>query len=641
MRGGVQEPLHVLHVRDLTNGRERLLVDPKADEWIAGPLWSPDGRHILYQVTAGPDHILRVVSLSASTIRTIAQSTVPMPIRVWSPDSRYVGFGTRKSNADPYDVTVVNIATGESRSVGTTSPTWAGLVWSTDSRRVAFMPADPKQALTEIAIASIETGERQTIRISAPPANGRNILTEWLPSDHIAFRQQVPQASNDRFIVPANGGDVKRICEGRASSGGDGCQAITEDGRYQIVRRTVSDGGRMVFREIATGEERTLTVDSVTEQPAVLPSAAGRLVAFRSNRDGRPGVYVAPIDRLPVARPIWIADLEEGGGASGWWTRDGLVLRLNTRRENIYRVDMDPKTGRPVGSVRQLTQETPVNHQPHPSPDGRRIAYVIRGGKVGIAVMDANGANERIVYESPADLMPLGQNLAWRSDDELVLFQTGGTQSQPFSLLNLKTGVRTPSSQPELAGNGKRYLRSTDEIVRWGSGGDRLAARSVATGAERTIALPDRDIIVYFTITPDGGSVIYSTADESGGRGRPIPGDIRIVPSAGGETRVLIKYDNSNGGSDHYPLQVSPNGKFLLYQDPQRALRVMNLETTESWPLLIDPPAGTGFGWPRGIAWSPDGSYVVFPGQQNRTKWRYIQGVTYNAVVRQMESGKR
>ena len=440
---GTEYPARSLVVRNLENGRERVLVDPKdLGERYRFIQWSPDGRSIAYQA-GGPKDLypveLRVVSLDRATSRGLDRSPA-FSQRVWSPDSQRLVYGKRTTPREPFDVHVVNVATGELRSIGHKMHELTAVVrWSPDSQYVALVPAESYERGTEIAIVNVETRERRIVTVPAPPQGGRLILADWLPSGEIAFRQNVPQSSNDRFLVPASGGDVRKICEGRGGFGGDGCGAITTDGRYQIRRLNVSGGGRVVFRDLATGEERPLTPDSVVEQVAVLPTRNGRLIAFRSDRDGRQAVYAVPTDRIPVDRPVWLADLETAGdSAGGWWTPDGLVLRLNSNRSNIYRLDMDPASGRPTGSLRRLTQDSPVNDHPEPSPDGRRIAYVSRnGGRVGIAVMNATGTDERVVFKSPPDLMPIGQNLGWRSPDELVLFLTGGQSS--MALLNVAT----------------------------------------------------------------------------------------------------------------------------------------------------------------------------------------------------------
>jgi WD40 repeat protein len=448
-------------------------------------------------------------------------------------------------------------------------------------------------------------------------------VTNWLSGDLIAFRQTVPRVSNDRFLVPVAGGAVRKICDGRGGFGGDGCNAITADGRYQIARMNVEGGGRTILRELATGQDRPLTNDAVIEQVRIAPTRDNKLVAFSSDRDGRTSLYVVPTDRVPVDKPVWLADVNTNTVTTGWWTPDGLIVRIGTNEENIYRVDLD-SSAQPLGRARRLTQSATRNSNPHISPDGKQIAYVSRdGGVVGIALMDANGANERLAFKSPPDLMPNGQNLGWRSATELVLFPTGG--SGPLALLNLSTGVR--SERGTIAGGGKRYLPSRDEIVRWSNRG--VAARSLATDSDRQTAEIGG---TYFASAPDLSFVIFST-DREGPSKTPLQGDLRLRNFDGSGERVLITFPDVGDGSNHAPLSVSPNGKYLIYQDPKLVLHVMELATLKSWPLLVDPPAGIDFEHSN-ISWAPDGSYIVLDGSFSRTELRQITGVTYDAVVR-------
>jgi Tol biopolymer transport system component len=130
----------------------------------------------------------------------------------------------------------------------------------------------------------------------------------------------------------------------------------------------------------------------------------------------------------------------------------------------------------------------------------------------------------------------------------------------------------------------------------------------------------------------DGRWLAYSTLDDSPGRGKPWPGDIRLRSLESGTERVLLKFADTKE-STHAPLDLSSNGKFLVYQDPNFKLMVANCETGESWPLLTNPPADVDFEWPM-VRWSPDGTFIAITGTTSRTTYRAYEGITHDAVTK-------
>jgi hypothetical protein len=86
------------------------------------------------------------------------------------------------------------------------------------------------------------------------------------------------------------------------------------------------------------------------------------------------------------------------------------------------------------------------------------------------------------------------------------------------------------------------------------------------------------------------------------------------------------------------PLDLSPDGRFLLYQDAEPSLRVINVETRESWPLAATYPSGVNVAYGP-ARWSPDGSYVIVQGASPPTTLRLSDGVTC-AVKRLAGSGR-
>ena len=651
-----QATREVLCVRDLGSGTERILVDlTNKDQHVGGPLtWSPDNQRISYAVTIGSSRELRFVTIDRGESRTYETIDVKAVGggSSWSPDGQRLAFAVKRTPADPYEIRLVTMGATDVRSLilGTSRAVQMTVVWSPDGKQIAFPAPDLDKRAEEIGVVTVQTGARRQLGMPSPAPGGRTAVFDWTPRDEIAISQSVPGLGYDNFLVPASGGTPRKTCEGRGHSGGDGCQAtFSPDGTLQIIRKNLSGGGRTVLRDTVTGAERPLTLSSVFENPdGVGFSRDGRLLGFRSHRDGKWGLYVVPVDRIPVENPVQIVELESSGSfVSGTWTLAGLVLQISQEEENLYRVDVDPKSGRPVGVVHRLTQESPTNVLPKVSPDGQRIAYISRSAvRSGVAVMDANGAHERVLIDVPPTV-PLGiQPLGWRSGEEILLGEpTPREGRQPgIETLNIRTGelkgllplptdfMRGGSGVPGLFS----YISETREFF-YQSAGKRLRSTS---GIEVAGLSNDWTSAEF---SPDGRFLIYATrhADEPG-RDKSFSVDLRFKPLSGGPERVLAQHmsDPTKGDGEIVPKAVSGDGRFLLYSDFNRTLRVMNVETAESWPLLDERQGAVSFE-DSNAHWSPDGSFIVLDGSTDRDEWRAFDGVTHDAVMTLMNGRGR
>lgn len=642
------------YLRDLTSGKESVLVSVKAPEVLWGPLtWATDSRHATFTVFESQDGLdrrhdvfdRRIVSIPDRQVRSIGTVTLQpndanwAAVRtwaqsfVWSPDGKRLAFIAREGSGS-YDVHVFTLASGGDLNAGPFSVS-GNVVWSLDSQRMAFLTAGAKQS-ESIRVVTPSTGAASELSVPAAGAGQRSVLLGWTPTNEIYFRQSVT-GGNDFFLVDAAGGAVRKICEGRAPSGGDGCgSGLSPDGTLQIIQRNGSGGGRTVLRKIADGAERALTPEAVWEQSAVRGfSPDGRLFAFKAHRDGAYGLYVVPVDRIPLPNPVKVASLtSQTTVVDGVWTSSGLVLGLRDSQKNLYRIDVDPRTRRPTGAPIRLTQNSPVNDEPSISGDSQRIAYTSRVPS-GLAVMQANGAGERLVKEVPSEMLTRMLIAGWQSaDDVLVLAKLGAgdPRSTPSSqgVLNVSTGDLRYQATPLDAAGGWSFLPASRMLVHSEAGSGKLVLQSISGGPGRTIPLPDD--WSDFTFSPDARWLAYSTVDLPGDRSKPAPGDIRLRALDTGAERVLAKWANTND-NENVPLAFSPEGRFLVYQDPSDALKVMDVATTESWPLLVDPPAGVDFVWPD-VEWSPDGKFLIVTGNSFAQTWRRYDGVTYDAVTK-------
>ena len=158
-----------------------------------------------------------------------------------------------------------------------------------------------------------------------------------------------------------------------------------------------------------------------------------------------------------------------------------LGLRVSDDQLNLFRIDIDTGTHKPVSAPVRLTERSRINTMGVPSPDGRRIAYVALTEPSGFSVMDANGAQETVVMNPGPNRLSAMQLLGWRSDEELVVaeasYRVGDFNKAPKNLMVLSLATRD--------------LRALPAAVEEGSGPMLVARHSVLF-----VSTKDQQIVV-------------------------------------------------------------------------------------------------------------------------------------------------
>jgi Tol biopolymer transport system component len=546
-------------------------------------------------------------------IGPFATQTLDAAYESGSPDGTLVVYHKDQVAGRLY---VCEMSTGRERLLVDADGTVGHVAWSPDSRQMAFTvtPKPPRES--DVRVVTIATGAGRSLGASGT-------VVGWTAQGDILFSRSM-SGERSWYLVAARGGEPRLVFAGSSVA------VITPDGRALIFG---GDSGRLLFHDLTTGVDRTITADIAGERMPIL-SPDGRLLAFASDRDGVWALYVTPFDRLPVRNPVRIASLDgRPSGEVAWWTRTGaLALKAKYGGSHMYRIDMDAKSGRNTGPLQQLTRDASYHESPMISPDNRVIAFTWWKSETatGIGVMDARSGGQVLFEPAVAPPLPIG----WRSPDELLLYD-GRSEPHGFAALNINTKTLLPLRPLDVDRKVFGFVPQRQEVLYTtepsNAKGAVLKALSLTDGKERVVATIDD--LLTFRVSQDGRHIAYVRWKA----GRQSPGETRVMTIDGKPESLFVS--EPMVGSWSGVAAWSPDSRFLLYFDANDAPRVMNVATRESWPLVEgdDQPDWSSY---DEASWSSDGSFIVLPGDGTwkDTQLRVWEGVTYEAVVRIMKA---
>jgi len=573
---------------------------------------------VMALAVAMPSDAARAQQQPPAPIGPFTMRTLDATYESGSPDGTLVIYHKDQVAARLY---VRDMSSGHERLLVDADGAVGSVAWSPDSRQLAFTVTPKAPRESDVRVVTIATGAIRSLGVSGSVA-------AWTARDEVLFSR--PMAGTPSwYLIAARGGEPNMVFGGSVFAGSS-FAVITPDGRALIFG---GDSGRLLFHDLTTGVDRTITADIAGETMPIL-SPDGRLLAFASDRDGAWALYVTPFDRLPVRNPVRIASLDgRPSGQVAWWTRTGaLALKAGYGGSHVYRIDMDPKSGRSTGPLQRLTRDASYHESPTISPDNRIIAFTWWKSETatGIGVMDARGGGQVLFEPAVAPANPFG----WRSTDELLLYD-GRSEPHGFARLNVNTKARLALRPIEIDRKEFGFVAQRQEVL-YATGpsnakGVVLKALSLTDGTQRVVSTIDD--LLTFRVSQDGRHISY-VRWKAGLQG---PGETRVM-TIDGEPESQF-FSEPMVGSWSGVAAWSPDGRFFLYFDADDAPRVMNAATKESWPLVEgnDQPDWSNY---DDACWSPDGSFIVLPGDGTwkDAQLRVWEGVTYEAVVRIMKA---
>jgi TolB protein len=164
---------------------------------------------------------------------------------------------------------------------------------------------------------------------------------------------------------------------------------LSKDGNPDIYNIT-ADGNTLV--QLTRGPNHAMNVE-----PAISPD--GKIIAFSSDRAGRPHIFTMNTDGTGVKRLTFAGKYN----ASPVWSPDGKTIAFagyDSDHFDVFTMNADGSGLKRLTDSRKASGKAANNEGPTWSPDGRHIMFSSdRTGKYQLYVVSPDGSNERRITE--------------------------------------------------------------------------------------------------------------------------------------------------------------------------------------------------------------------------------------------------
>lgn len=211
----------VIFEADRDGERAVLLVDARGRQLFESsrrvatrlPSWSPQGDRIVFWSTDDGFWNFNVMSNIGSGERPVTSLTglVPYSYPLWSPDGRRILFRVWIAEQGS-SIFLADVDTGETRPLTSQLSATGDLVWSPDSRHLAFR--SERQRNGEIHVLDVESGEQANLT----QHQATDFQPDWSPDGRQIVFVSNRQGSGELYIMNADGSSPRQITSGGAWS---------------------------------------------------------------------------------------------------------------------------------------------------------------------------------------------------------------------------------------------------------------------------------------------------------------------------------------------------------------------------------------------------------------------------------------
>ncbi|HEU4628385.1 MAG TPA: LpqB family beta-propeller domain-containing protein [Gemmatimonadaceae bacterium] len=494
---------------------------------FAEPSLSPDGRELAFVSGGDVWSVPREGGVARLLVSHEADESRPL----FSPDGTRLAFvSTRTGNGDLY---VLVLATGELRRVTYDDGRDQLDGWSHDGKWLYYSSSS-----RDIS------GMQDVWRVSASGGTPMPVAADRYASEYWAA--EAPDGR--RIAITARGVVASQWWR-------NGHSHLDESEIWLVGNVAPGQEGAPAYSALTTGGAKSAW-------PMWSPD--GGTVYFMSDRSGAENLWAMPasggqarqLTRFTDGRVLWPSIGQDGRTIV--FERDFGLWAVDVAGGEPRRIDVTLR-GAPAGAAAEHLRLTNGLQELALSPDGKKVAFVVRGEV--FAASSKDGGDAARVTESPA----LEDQLAWAPDSRRLVYASDREGHDELYLYDFTTRAETRLTSgdgdavtPRWSPDGTRlaYVRGGRElrVLDVASKRDRVVARG---GFDRPPFLSDR----AYAWSPDGRWIAYSMP--AGGKQFT---NLFVVSAEGGESRPVSWLSNVFSGA----VSWSPDGTYLLMSTTQR-----------------------------------------------------------------------
>jgi Tol biopolymer transport system component len=417
-----------VYIKGVRDDRPRRLTETPPDAADGDPIWTPDGKSVLFYrrngsgsgiysapVGGGPAHQLVATNLSGRRVRRARFDISPKGAAIVYPDI--------VPGQETVGLFMLDLGTLQSHQVTRPVPNSEGdgdPVFSHDGKTIAFQR---------------DTLDQQQLYIMPASGGPEHVLTSKVLGD---FIDGLAWTADDREIL-IGGSRLLRIPASGGASSTTSVPYIPGPATFPAVRNSLlayvlatenANVWKLELRDLthAAGEPSRL-ISSTRQQAAMAYSPDGSRIAFQSDRSGNWEIWICDRDGSNAAQLTHF-----GSGLTGTprWSPDGKQIAFDSHATGVSQIYVVPAEG---GDPQRLTNDTNGSRVPSWSRDGKWIYYsTIKGTTASIYKMPVSGG-------SPQSVASGGGIYAVESSDAKHLYYSRGPADPTIWRVSVEGGA--------------------------------------------------------------------------------------------------------------------------------------------------------------------------------------------------------
>ena len=380
-----------------------------------GPAFSPDGNYVAFaRYSDAPEvsgiYIKQVDSNHLLQLTKNAKDWFCCP--VWSPDGRYIAFSRYPDNGHTTEMITISAIGGAERNLLSRLSAHGPLDWSPDGKFIAFTAKDVDRETFSISLLSVDNLE--THKLTGPPLNHQDWGPAFSPDGKQVAFIRTNSDLGDVFIVPANGGEPRRLTFDHASIPSP--PTWTRDGQSVVFSSTRSSIPTLWRIPVSGGlPVQVFGVGVVTAHPSVSPK--GHRLAYEQMM-GSSSIWSMGLGKIDKKNSGTLVAASKGYNRAPELSPDGRKIAFASDRSGTMEIWTCGNDGSNLMQVTHLGGAQ-FPGPPRWSPDGQRIAFDSAVGEHNaIFVMKAEGGLPQPLSHEGSDSL----NPSWSHDGKWIYF---------------------------------------------------------------------------------------------------------------------------------------------------------------------------------------------------------------------------